>query len=186
MMRTLTGLFLTLLLSACATPLQMNNGRLTPPPGAGYVIAAVTLDSLNHRNADAGICLQGPAGETCLESQISLGYIRAPGEEPDGVGSLHVVALPAGNYRVTEIYGSWLDDSFGWMSFRNRASFALEERFTLAPGQVVYLGDYHLSLNYQPSYTRTDTRRRDFNDLQVRRGVQDFSNVTLLPVPAKK
>ncbi|SFN35022.1 hypothetical protein SAMN05660284_01286 [Formivibrio citricus] len=185
-MRILAGLMLALLLSACATPLSLDHGRLAPPPGTGYVIAAVTLDSLNHRNADAGICLRGPARATCLESQISLGYIRAPGDEPDGVGSLHVVALPAGQYRVTEIYGSWLDDSFRWMAFRNRASFALDERFTLAPGQVVYLGDYHISLNFKPSYTRSDTRRRDFNDLRLRSSVQDFSNVTLLPVPTPK
>lgn len=185
-MRILAGLMLVLLLSACAAPLHMDHGKLVPPPGTGYVIAAVTLDSLNHRYADAGICMHGPAGEACLESQISLGYIRAPGDEPDGVGSLHVVALPAGQYRVAEIYGSWLDEGNGWMSFRNRAHFDLNERFTLAPGQVVYLGDYHISLNYRPSYTRADTKRRDFNDLQVRRGVQDFSNVTLLPIPAAK
>lgn len=185
-MKSLAGLVLALLLSACTTPLLMEQGRLTPPPGTGYVIAAVTLDSLNHRHADAGICLYGPAGETCLESQISLGYIRAPGDEPDGVGSLHLLVLPAGNYQVAEIYGSWLDDSFVGMAFRNRAYFELNERFALAPGQVLYLGDYHISLNFQPSYSRSDTRQRDFNDMRVRSGVKDFSNITVFVVPAKK
>ena len=57
------------------------------------------------------------------------------------------------------------------------------ERFELAPGEVIYLGQYHISLDFRPSYTRTDMRRRDFNELKARRGVSDFSNIgtRLLP-----
>ncbi len=169
-----------LLLAACAAPLPIENGKIVPPSGHGYVIAAVTLDSLDHDHADAGIQLEGPTGATQLVSEILMHTIRAPGKEPDGLGKLHVVAMPAGHYRVSELYGSWLDDSFTWMNFRRYSSFALNESFDLAAGQVVYLGDYHISLNFQPSYRRSDMRHRDYNELAVRRGVKDFSNITVL------
>ena len=181
-MRTLIASLAALLLAACAAPLRVENGKLIPPPGQGYVIAAVTLDSLDHNHSDAGIHLSGPAGDIRLEAQVNMNFIRAPGNEKDGTGKLHVVALPAGHYLVNELYGSWLDDSFNWMSFRSRSRFVLNEHFDLAAGEVVYLGDYHLSLNFQPSFSRADTRRRDFNDLRVRQGVQDFSNITV-PLP---
>ena len=169
----------TLLLTACATPLHIESGKIVPPPGQGYVIAAVTMDSLDHDNADAGILLNGPRGEIRLESQINLNFIRAPGNEPDGAGKLHVVALPAGHYQVSKVYGSWADDTAGWMRFQIRPSFALNEPFDLQEGEVVYLGDYHMSLNFQPSFSRANTQRRDFNDLAFRRGVTDFSNITI-------
>lgn len=180
MMRKWIACFSVLLLSACAAPLQIQGGKLVPPPGHGYVIAAVTLDSLDHNYADAGIRLDGPAGKIYLDAEIMMHRIRAPGDEPDGIGKLHVVPLPAGRYRVSELYGSWMDDTFNWMSFRSHSRFVLNETFDLAAGQVAYLGDYHISLNFQPSYARSDTRRRDFNELAARRGVNDFSNITVL------
>lgn len=180
MMRKWLVCLSALLLTACAAPLQIESGKLVPPAGQGYVIAAVTLDSLDHDHADAGIQIDGPAGRLLLESESLMHRVWAPGNEPDGIGKLHVVALPAGHYRVSEIYGSWVDDGFSWMSFRRHHRFALKEDFDLAAGQVVYLGDYHISLNFQPSYQRSDTRRRDFNELSVRRGVKDFSNISVL------
>lgn len=184
MIRILVVTITALLLTACAAPLRVENGKLTPPPGHGYVIAAVTLDSLDHNYSDAGILLNGPAGGIRLEAQVNMNFIRAPGDEKDGIGKLHVVALPAGHYRVSELYGSWLDDTFNWMSFRKQSRFVLDERFDLSDGEVLYLGDYHISLNFQPSFSRADTRRRDFNDLAVKRGVRDFSNITLQWPPA--
>lgn len=179
MKKVLSACAATLLLAACAVPLHIESGKLVPPAGQGYVIAAVTMDSLDHDNADAGITLQGPAGETRLESQINMNFIRAPGNEPDGQGKLHIVALPTGHYRVSEVHGRWVDDTNGWMGFEIRPVFAVNEPFDLQEGQVVYLGDYHVSLNFQPSFSRTNTQRRDFNDLAFRRGVTDFSNITL-------
>lgn len=187
MIRLKIAALAALLLTACAAPMQVENGRLTPPPGHGYVIAAVTLNSLDHNYADAGIVISGPAGGIRLDAQI-MSFIRAPGSETDGTGKLHVVALPAGHYRVSELYGSWVDDSFSSMRFRKQSRFLLDERFELAAGQVLYLGDYHISLDFQPSFSRADTRRRDFNDLAVKRGVRDFSNITvqLPPMPATR
>ncbi|MDR3413580.1 MAG: hypothetical protein P4L87_21940 [Formivibrio sp.] len=184
-MRTLIICFAAFLLAACAAPLHVENGRLVPPPGQGYVIAAVTLDTLNYQGADAGILLHGQTSEMHLDAQTNTSLIRAPDKEKDGVGKLHVVALPVGSYRVTELYGSWIDDSFSGMSFRSRSSFALDEGFDLADGEVLYLGDYHVSLNFEPSFSRTDTRRRDFNDLTERQSVHDFSNITVKLPPAR-
>ncbi len=171
-----------LLLAGCAAPLRIEAGRLVPPAGHGYVIAAVTLETSANSHGDAAIQLDGPAGRLYLYADIGVDMIRAPGKETDGAGKLHVVAVPAGRYRVSELYGSWADDSNGF-GMRNLASFELDERFDLAAGQVVYLGDYHLELNFMPSYRRSDTRRRDFNELAERRGVKDPSNITaLLPL----
>lgn len=180
MTRCLMALACCLMLAACAAPLRLENGKLSPPPGHGYVIAAITLNSLDQHYPDAGIELVGPAGGIRLEAHPYMDFIRAPGDEPDGNGKLHVAALPAGRYRVTELYGSWLDDWIGW---RQLDRFPLDERFELAPGEVIYLGQYHISLDFRPSYTRTDMRRRDFNELKARRGVSDFSNIgtRLLP-----
>lgn len=175
----------TALLSACAAPLHVASGKLIPPAGHGYVIAAVTLDSLDHNRADAGILLNGPAGEVWLNAKINMNTIRAPGDEPDGIGKLHVVALPTGSYRVSSLYGSWMDDSFGWMDMRSHSNFDLDEKFDLKEGSVVYLGEYHISLNFQPSYMRSNTQRRDFNHLLFWHGVNDFSNFTLKFPPEK-
>lgn len=101
MKRYLIALTCSLMLAACAVPLRLENGKLSPPPGHGYVIAAITLNSLDLNYPNAGIELQGPPGTIRLEAHPYMDFIRAPGEEPDGNGKLHVVALPAGRYRVS-------------------------------------------------------------------------------------
>ncbi|MDR3412294.1 MAG: hypothetical protein P4L87_15350 [Formivibrio sp.] len=179
-MRTLLVCFIALmLLAACAAPILTENGRLLPPPGQGYVIAAVTVDSLNHNSSNAGIHLEGANINLWPQTDIDTDLIHAPGIKSDSAGKVYVIALPPGNYRVSQIYGSAPGVNFG-LTYK----FPLDERFELEAGQVVYLGDYHMSTNFEPHFSRSDTRHRDFNDLTVRYGITDFSNVTVrLPQP---
>lgn len=172
------GLALAWLLCACASAPQLREGRLQPPTGLAYAVVSVTLDALNPPYADAGICLKGPQGNFCLEAQSNVDFVRAPGDEPDAIGRLHVVALSAGSYRIVNIHGGISDDVFGpGTLFYQRTFFDLNDRFTLSAGEAVYLGNYHISLNNLPSFRREDARRRDFNDLRERWGVTDTSNI---------
>ncbi|WP_028455840.1 hypothetical protein [Chitinilyticum litopenaei] len=173
-------------LSGCAAvrPEVAVNGKLEPAAGKGYAILAVTLDSLGGSDSlpDAGIEVVGPQGRGYLSTNDATS-ITAPGNHPDATGKLHAVQLPAGDYTVTQMYGSWVVD-IGMMRSREYVRVPLAQRFSVKAGEVVYLGDAHLSLNYRPSATLSNQQGRDFNFMQKVWKVSDTSNIQIKPLPA--
>lgn len=181
----LAALAATFLAGCAAFKPQVSEGRLVPPPGTAYAVVAVTLKSFDNITSlpDAALEFTGPAGRHTLWGNTSTAGIVAPGDEPNGDGILNVVALPAGDYVTTRMFGSWMMESAG-MRWREYANVPVTARFSLKEGEVVYLGDAHLRLDFRPSVQFSGQQRRDFNHMKVRWGVTDTSNIRIAPLQA--
>jgi hypothetical protein len=193
-------------LSACASmPVPVENGRLTPPAGHGIAIIALTAQSFNNQSADLALNIDGPAGRTTEQINLATDLIRAPSNpdylkdrrltfslRPLGIqvgnsqiarGRVLLLPLPAGEYKVTNATGSWLRDGVQ-SSNREIVNLDIQQPFTLAAGEVVYLGQVHVNMNFRSEVTLSQNPERDFFDLETRRGVTDFSNIVIRPLNA--
>ncbi|KAF0813672.1 hypothetical protein IGB42_02024 [Andreprevotia sp. IGB-42] len=180
-LRNLAVLFAVLLLGACASqPLPMQDGKLAAPPGMGLAVLAVTLDSLDREGATAGVLVTGPAGRSNMQVSILTDYIRVSGSAPDDKGRVFVQALPPGDYVIQKIYGWWFDGGPGLgLAISRYEEVPLDAPFHINAGEVVYLGDAHISLNFRPSAALTDRQKRDFDHLVVRRQVLQTDNIVV-------
>lgn len=178
-------LFFSLLLAACANfqPGVNAAGQLQPPPGMGYAVVGVTLHSFDDVNGwpMAALEFTGPAGRRELWSNTQTAGIVAPGDEPNGNGMLQVVALPPGEYRTTRMLGQWTLEIAGWRQ-RQFVQVPLPARFSVRAGEVVYLGDTHIRLDFQPEVRLEAKPVRDFNHMRVRWGVTDTSTIRMAPL----
>ncbi|QZA80106.1 hypothetical protein [Deefgea piscis] len=175
---------LVLLLSACANlQLPVVNGQLTPAAGQGLAIVGLTAQSFNNDTASANLVLQGPSGNISLYTRLVTDFIRAPGDTPNATGKLFVVPLLPGQYRVVAADGQWRQDSANlMMNMYQYVTVPLNLPFQVKAGEVVYLGDVHLNMNYDSSVNLSNDRARDFFDLQARHGVSNFSNIAIQPL----
>ncbi|WP_027468704.1 hypothetical protein [Deefgea rivuli] len=199
-------LVMSFVLSACASmPVPVENGRLTPPPGHGIAIIALTAQSFNNQSADLALHIDGPAGRTTEQINLGTDLIRAPSNpdylkdrrltfsfRPLGIqignsqiarGRVLVLSLPAGQHTVTNATGSWLRDGVQ-SSSREMVSLEIQQPFTLAAGEVVYLGQVHVNMSFRSDVQFSVNPERDFFDLEARRGVTDFSNIVIRPLNA--
>ena len=174
-----------LLLSACAS-LQppLANGRLSPVAGQGLAVIAFTAKSFNDDHADATLHISGAQGRHTLYTRLSTDFIRAAGDTPNAVGKLFVVPLAAGDYRLNRATGSWRRDSDMSLMNYEYVDVQLDQPFSVKAGEVVYLGQAHLLMNYRANVTFSDAHARDFYDLSARSGVTDFSNIVIKPLTA--
>ncbi|MBM3114905.1 hypothetical protein [Jeongeupia naejangsanensis] len=177
--KRVAALGLLILLAACASMKpQTDAGKLQPPPGQGYAVLAFTLHSLQPDSGDANLVFNGAGISGNLYASENTDYIRAPGNVPDDKGRLTFTALPPGNYTISHVYGYWgMPDTLGQAGMRNVISLPRQDRFTVRAGEVVYLGDFHLNMNFKPDVVLSDQQARDFNHMKVMWGVSDFSNV---------
>ncbi len=178
-------LVLSFVLAGCASlrpPVE--NGRLTPAPGQGLAIIALTAQSFNDDTADLTLHISGPAGRTSGHMRLITDFIRAPGNTPNSTGRLLVLSLPAGQHMITNATGSWRRDSGNLMFLREMINVEIQQPFTLAEGEVVYLGQVHVRMNFRPDVTFSQNTERDFFDLKTRSGVTDFSNIVIRPLQA--
>ncbi|AOX99824.1 hypothetical protein [Jeongeupia sp. USM3] len=173
------ALGLLILLAGCASlKPQTDAGKLVPPPGQGYAVLAFTLNSLEPDSGDANLVFNGGGVSGNLYASENTDYIRAPGNVPDDKGRLTFAALPPGDYTITHVYGYWgMPDTLGQAGMRNVISLPRQDRFTVRAGEVVYLGDFHLNMNFKPDVVLSNQQARDFNHMKVMWGVSDFSNV---------
>ncbi|MBE9609732.1 hypothetical protein [Chitinilyticum piscinae] len=187
MIRTLLALITITLLVGCASmqPQLGSNGQLQPPAGMAYAIVGVTMHSYDDISSDPDAALEliGPAGRTQIWANTATAGIVAPGDAPNGNGRLSAVALAPGDYVASRMYGSWLVESGLWRR-REMVTATINAPFSLKAGEVVYLGDAHLNLNFRPSYELHAERERDFHHMQTRWGVTDTSNIRIAPLQA--
>ncbi|WP_035060662.1 hypothetical protein [Andreprevotia chitinilytica] len=182
MLKHLGALLCVSALAACAAPrpMQMNGEQLAAAPLRGSVIVAVTLDSLNPDNARAILTISGNGQQRQVYASEALNFIRAPGNTPDARGELALVELPPGDYRIEGVRGEWREPWIGAMEpMWHYINVPLNAAFHLNEGEVLYLGDVHLSLNYRPTARITDQSRRDFNHMNSVWHVPDTSNVVV-------
>ncbi|MBM5575303.1 hypothetical protein [Deefgea sp. CFH1-16] len=174
---------LVLLLSACANlQLPVVNGQLTPAAEQGLAIIGLTAQSFNNDTASANLTLQGPSGNINLYTRLVTDFIRAPGDTPNATGRLFVVPLLPGQYRVVAADGQWRRDSMNLMNMYQYVTVPLNLPFQVKAGEVVYLGDVHLNMNYDSSVNLSNDHARDFFDLQARHGVSNFNNIAIQPL----
>ncbi|UXY17197.1 hypothetical protein N8I74_09375 [Chitiniphilus purpureus] len=181
-MRTLIAVAAALALSACAAfKPPVTEGRLTLPPGQGAAMLAVTMTSFDDDSAQAGVRLQGPGGGATVIAQRMTDHIRAPGDTADGRGRLFVIPLPAGDYRITQAFGSWIEEIGGWRH-REYVHIPRNDPVHIDAGRVVYLGTLHVNLNHRPDAAPSDTRERDLNHARLLWGVTDTANIDYRPL----
>ncbi|BCL74818.1 hypothetical protein JHS3_05540 [Jeongeupia sp. HS-3] len=168
-----------MLLAGCASlKPQTNDGQMLPPPGQGYAVLAFTLQSLEPDSGNANLVFNGTGGSGQFYASENTDYIRAPGNIPDDKGRLAFAALPPGDYTITHVYGRWgVPDTMGDAGIPNIVSLPRQDRFSVKAGEVVYLGDFHLNMNFKPDVVLSNQQARDFNHMKVMWGVSDFSNV---------
>jgi hypothetical protein len=198
---------LSLVLGGCASmpaPSLIENGRLTPKPGHGIAIIAFTAQSLNERSAELALNIDGPAGRTTEQINLGTDLIRPPSNDylkgrrltfsfrPLGIqvgntqnvrGRVLVLSLPAGEHRLTNATGSWFRDGIQSSSLE-KVNVEIQQPFTLAAGEVVYLGQVHVNMSLRSVAELSQNPERDFFDLEARRGVTDFSNIVSRPLNA--
>ena len=178
-------LVLSFVLGGCASlrpPVE--NGRLTPAPGQGLAIIALTAQSFNDDTADLSLHLRGASGRTSGHMRLVTDFIRAPGDTPNSTGRLLVFPLPAGPYMITNATGSWRLDSGSSMFVREFINVDIQKPFTIAAGEVIYLGQVHVNMNFRPDVRFSQNIERDFFGLNVRSGVTDVSNIIIWPLDA--
>lgn len=176
---------LSFVMAGCASMRPpVENGRLTPPPGDGIAIIALTAQSFNEDTADLALNISGPAGNTVSVMRLATDFIRAPGSTLNSTGRLLVLPLPAGQYMITDATGSWRRDGMSSMFPREFINVPINKPFTLAAGEVVYLGQIHVNMNFRSNAVFSQNTERDFFDLKARSGVTDFSNILIRPLGA--
>ncbi|SMC25715.1 hypothetical protein SAMN02745857_02248 [Andreprevotia lacus DSM 23236] len=161
---------LMLVLAACTTPLPVQGGKLSPPAGQGVLLVAVTLDSFDRDSATATLVVDGPSGPLYLRASIATDYIYSPGNAATEHGKLYAVTVPAGDYRLSKMFGWWRLEVAHEVTHRY-AEAPLNASVHVGAGETVYVGDAHLSLNFRPSAGLSDQHPRDFHDLAKRRNI---------------
>lgn len=198
---------LSLVLAGCASmpaPIPVENGRLTPKAGHGIAIVALTGQSFNDRSADLALHIDGPAGRTTEQVNLGTDLIRPPSNEylkerrltfsfrPLGIqvgntqnvrGRVLILSLPAGEHKVANVTGSWLREG-NQSTDRELVNLDIQQPFTLAAGEVVYLGQVHVNMSFRSEVQLSQNPERDFFDLEARSGVTDFSNINMRPLKA--
>ncbi|WP_410498637.1 hypothetical protein [Chitinibacter sp. S2-10] len=178
-------LFLIILLgalSACVSNPSANynvmqtveNGRLVPQAGTGIAIVSLTFTTLDRDTAEADLQIDGVNGRTALKARLPSDYIRSQSNDADPMGRVFVVSLPAGNYALSRVVGNWLMHGSGE---RNYVNVETNKPFSIKAGEVVYLGEVHLDMNFQSTVQYKQNSTRDFHHVQRRHDVTDFSNV---------
>jgi len=178
-------LVLCLVIAGCASMRPpVENGRLTPPPGQGIAIIALTAQSFSDDTADLALHISAPAGRTSSFMRLSTDFIRAPGSTHNSTGRLLVLPLPAGQYMITNATGSWRRDSSSSLFMREFINVEIQQPFHLAADEVVYLGQVHVNMNFRSDAVFSQNIERDFFDLKARSGVTDVSNIVIRPLNA--
>ncbi|QZA78710.1 hypothetical protein K4H28_04680 [Deefgea tanakiae] len=178
-------LVLSFVLAGCASMRPpVENGRLNPPPGQGLAIIALTAQSFSDDTADLALHISGPSGRTTAHMRLATDFIRAPGSTHNSTGRLLVLALPAGQHMITNATGSWRRDSNSSMFMREFINVDIQQPFNLAAGEVVYLGQVHVNMNFRSDVRFSQNIERDFFDLNARSGVTDVSNIVIRPLNA--
>lgn len=161
-------------LTGCGQPeLSLENGRLVPPAGQGYVVLSMALQSLSVDHASLQLELLGPDSKQTLRADISQDRITGPaGDTP---GRLWVLPLKAGRYRFSQGWGEWAVK--GSQGKGGSVHFKPDQSFVLAAGEILYLGEIGAQLNFASALTYSDQQERDFYQLK-QLGVQDVSQIS--------
>ncbi|AZN35156.1 hypothetical protein [Iodobacter ciconiae] len=162
------------LVAACSSQpaMQIENGRLIPPSGHGYVVLSLSLQSLSSDQAQLQVVLAGADSKHSLRADISRDVISGPDTETRG--RLWVLPLAAGNYTVSEAWGEWAVK--GSNGRGAQPHFKIARPFQIAAGEVLYLGEINAQLNFAPALSYSDQTPRDFYQLK-QWGVQDISSI---------
>ncbi|MDW5417950.1 hypothetical protein R6242_15390 [Iodobacter sp. CM08] len=162
------------LVAACSpqNTLQIENGRLQAPAGQGYVVLALTLQSLSSDQADLQVELLGAHSRHSLRADISRDSIAGPAGEARG--RLWVLPLAAGSYTLSQAWGNWA--AKGSNGRGGQQHFQLDRSFKIAAGEVLYLGEISAQLHFAATLAYSDQSTRDFYQLK-QWGVQDTSQI---------
>lgn len=199
---------LSSLLLACANVPPTVNGSLVPPAGLAYVVMSTTYDAGQDSgiNGEAGIEMIGPDQKKII-AVSSPGNSEIQGLTENAKGGLHLLSLPAGEYRIQRAFGSYQESGFefgfgvstgsaysgagmglGASTGGKRSHFAvpLKAVFQIMAGEVMYIGNAHIKLERIPSATISSQVPRDFNHMRKVWKVTDFSTVQIRPVQEEK
>lgn len=160
-------------LTGCGQPeLSLENGRLVPPAGQGYVVLSMALQSISVDQASLQLELLGADSKQSLRADISDRITGPAGETP---GRLWVLPLKAGRYTFSQGWGEWAVK--GSQGKGGSVHFKPGRSFVLAAGEILYLGEIGAQLNFASVLTFSDQQERDFYQLK-QLGVQDFSQIS--------
>ncbi|XZG69079.1 hypothetical protein ACTSKR_10485 [Chitinibacteraceae bacterium HSL-7] len=155
------------------TPVRVS---LSAPADRALVLASVTMNWPEAvRDPFIELAWRGPAGKTTFRAKGSDVVENLKGL-PSGKGKLLQVSAAPGDYQLLYLTGSYKKKG---ESRRVEFWLPLGQRFSVAAGEVIYLGNVHTELDGKPVATLGDQRMRDFNAISEEDDVNDFSNVVL-------
>ena len=167
MFRLLSILLLACFLTACATPNISSSYTPDTNSGQGVVFGSISYTGtyaiyrVYYRQLGSTTTSFFEFGDVSGLSVMKRNDIDAPGLR----GDLFAAALPAGEYEVV----GWQSRT-GYLSIYPREAFSI--RFTIHPGEAVYLGAFHFLVKRRMALNPTvlqlnyiDEKLRDFGIL---------------------
>ncbi|TJZ74243.1 hypothetical protein [Chitiniphilus eburneus] len=163
-----------------APPVELK--RLSAPEGRAVTISSLTFDAPpGASDAYAILVYEGPGGVKQVSVKARDRVVNFAGQPP-GVGKLLQLTVPPGPYLMRYVYGSYQPKD---ADKRREFWIPLGHRYTVAPNEVVYLGNLHVVLDGTPVAVVSDLRARDFYALAQQDEINDMSNLQLrLPQPS--
>ncbi|WP_432721185.1 hypothetical protein R0381_002655 [Jeongeupia wiesaeckerbachi] len=178
MKTVLACLGLALALTGCSQMQQVfsSNEPKKLETQAGQATALLTLTWLAAEPDDAkvSLVLRGPQGEQVLTAEEG-DEVRSP-NGPNVAGKRFLLNLVPGRYQLMHVQGSWHTDEGG----RSRTQpmwLPLGQTFSVQAGEVVYLGNVNVALDFTPSVSVSNQAGRDFYDLVMSKTANELSNI---------
>ncbi|GHD57943.1 hypothetical protein [Jeongeupia chitinilytica] len=178
MKTVLAGLGLALALTGCTQMQQVFSSnepkKLEAPAGQASVLVTLTWQAPEPDDARVSLVLRGPKGEQVLTAKEG-DEVRSP-NGPSVPGKRFVLNLTPGRYQLMHVQGSWHTEEGG----RERTQpvwLPLGQTFTVAAGEVVYIGNVNVALDFNPSVAISNQAGRDFYDLVMSKTANELSNI---------
>ncbi|AOX99825.1 hypothetical protein [Jeongeupia sp. USM3] len=174
----LAGLGLALALTGCAQVQQAFTSnepkKLEAPAGQATVLLTLTWNAAEPDDARVSLVLRGPHGEQVLTGEEG-DEVRSP-NGPNVPGKRFLLNLTPGRYQLMHVQGSWHTEEGG----RGRTQpvwLPLGQTFSVAAGEVVYVGNVNVALDFNPVASVSNQAGRDFYDLVMSKTANELSNI---------
>ncbi|BCL74817.1 hypothetical protein JHS3_05530 [Jeongeupia sp. HS-3] len=148
--------------------------KIEAPAGKAVVMLTLTWTALDNDSARVALVLRGPHGEQMLSGKDGDVVLSPNG--PSVSGKRFLLTLVPGQYQLMNLQGSWQTDE-GGRSRQQPVWLPLGQTFSVQAGDVVYIGNVNVALDFKPSATVSNQAGRDFYDLVMSKSANELSNI---------
>ncbi|MBM3114906.1 hypothetical protein [Jeongeupia naejangsanensis] len=178
MKTVLAGLGLALALTGCAQVQQVFSSnepkKVETQAGQAAVLLTLTWQAVEPDDAKVSLVLRGPRGEQVLTAEEG-DEVRSP-NGPSVAGKRFSLNLVPGKYQLMHVQGSWHTEE-GGRSRTQPVWLPLGQTFSVQAGEVVYVGNVNVALDFTPSVSVSNQSGRDFYDLVMSKTANELSNI---------